>query len=61
MSDSFDTAKLIGMKLGDAQAYAKSFNPRWIIRPVRINGEALCVCEDYNLFRTNVALRLVTS
>jgi len=56
MTDSFDSTKLIGMKLGDAQAYAKSSNPRRIIRPVRINGEPQFVFHTYNSYRTNVAI-----
>lgn len=55
MSD-FDPAKLVGMKLSDAEAYAKSFDRRRLIRPVRVNGDPQFVFHTYNSYRTNVAI-----
>lgn len=56
MSDSFDVTKLIGMKLSDAEAYAKSFHKRRNVRPVKINGEPQMIFHSYDSYRTNVAI-----
>lgn len=54
MSGDYNPAKLIGMKLSDAEAYAKSIDRS--IRPVRINGEPQYVFHTYIPDRINVEI-----